>query len=295
MTFNNFTDDTVDDMRIYHYGRILCMGIFSLSAICLLIPYIIVERVKSTMLGKLMKSYCCLSLLGVLAHFVYTLMEFAIETSNAICGLFIYISLFCYLASLISRVAFLFHICYIFYNSFKMILKDVTDEQLHKLRTGYLLAMCGIPVFLVTGIAVRNFVVDAKLLKNNSTYCLSYGDYNQFTFLTIGLAIVLIQVVGFFIILVLSYLLYKAHKVQKNVGQDSMNLLRIALGIGAAYGITWIMYAFRPLYASIATIVFYSGGTLDSILIISVFFYSDKALTKIKLCVSNVKCKISDV
>ena len=294
MTFNNSTDDSNDDTMIY-YGRILCMGIFSMSAISLLIPYIVVDRVKDTMLGKLMKSYCCLSLLAVLAHFVYTLMEFAIETSNAICGLIIYISLFCYFASLISRVLFVFHICYIFYNSYKMILKDVTDEQLQKLRTGYLLSMCGVPFLLITGIAVRNFVLDVRLQKEDSAYCLNYGDNDRFTFFVLAVAIVLIQVIGFGIILVLSYLLYKAHKVQKNVGQDSLNLLRIALGIGAAYGVTWIVYAFRPLYNSVASMVLYSGGTLDSILIISVFFYSNKALTRIKLCISTVKCKTSEV
>jgi len=290
MTFNNSTDDSDGDIiNVRIYGRILCMGIFTLSAICLLILYMVVDRVKGTMLGKLMKSYCCLSLLGVLAHFVYTLMEFAIETSNVVCALFIYISLFCYLASLISRLAFLFHICYIFYNSYKMILKDVTDEQLHKLRTGYLLTMCGVPVLLVAGIAAWNFFVDTKFLKENSGHCLRYGDYNQITFATIGVAIVLIQAVGFTIVLILSYFLYKAHKVQKNVGQDSVNLLRIALGIGAAYGVTWIIFAFRPVYSSVASIVFYSVGTLDSILIISVFFYSDRALMKIKLYMC-IKC-----
>jgi len=194
-----------------------------------------VDRVKNTMLGKLMKSYCCLSLLGVLSHFVYTLMEFAIETTNTICGLTIYISFYCYFASLISRVLFLFHISYIFYNSFKMILKDVTDEQLHKLRTGYLLTMCGVPLLLIAGIAARNFVADAQLLKKDSSYCLDFGNYNRFTFITIAFAVVLVQFVGFGIIVVLSFLLYKAHKIQKNVGQD---LLRIALGIyiGAAQG-----------------------------------------------------------
>ena len=273
------------------YIRMVCMGIFSLSLISLLVPYIMVDQAKNTMLGKLMKSYCCLSLLGVLAHFVYTLMEFVIPVTSEICGLIMYFLIFCYYASLMSRVLFLFHICYIFYNSYKMILKDVTDEQLQKLRTGYLLSISVIPFVLVMIVAVQNYVTDADLLVENSEYCLYYGDYNLFTTITTSLCVIIIQVIGFGIIVVLSYLLYKAHRIQKNVGQDSKNLLRISLGIGAAYGITWIIYAFQPLYAPIAPIVFYSGATLDSVVIISVFFYSNKTLMRIKHCIKTATSK----
>jgi len=53
------------------------------------------------------------------------------------------------------------------------------------------------------------------------------------------------------------------------------------------------IYAFQPLYAPIAPIVFYSGATLDSIIIISAFFYSNKTLMRITHCVKPVKCDVA--
>ena len=54
--------------------RLIFMGVDALSLLCLLIPYMLTDKVKRTLLGNLMKFYCILSLLTLLIELPYTLM-----------------------------------------------------------------------------------------------------------------------------------------------------------------------------------------------------------------------------
>ena len=283
------TDDSStnqDDQR--RQMRLIFMSIDALSLTSLLILYMVVKTVKNTMLAKLMKSYCIFALVALLTYFFYTLMEFRISVPGALCTIIIYASFYCFVASTISRVLFLFHICFIFYNIYKMILKDITDKQIHKLQMFYVIVTVGIPLLMITVLIFYSHVLfDISLVQGD--YCLSFSLFDPFIALTVIGIVVLIHITGAVIIIVLSYLLYKAYKMQKEVGHDSRRLLRIAVGVGAAFGMAWVIYAFSPLYDPVAPMVIYSTASLENIMIMIVFFYTNRILLKLGLCVQNIK------
>ena len=274
-----------DDQRRLQM-RLIFMSIDALSLTSLLILYMVVKTVKDTMLAKLMKSYCVFALIALVTYFIYTLMEFRISVPSAICTITIYVSFYCFVASAISRVLFLFHICFIFYNIYKMILKDITDKQIHKLQTFYVIVTVTLPLMMIIVLIFYSHVLsDISLVQGN--YCLSFSLFDPFIALTVISIVVLIHITGAVIIVVLSYLLYKAYRMQKNVGHDTKRLLRIAVGVGAAFGLAWVIYAFSPLYDPVAPIVIYSTASLENIMIMAVFFYTNRIVLKFGLCVRN--------
>ena len=269
--------------------RISCMGAAVVSLILLLLSYTFTKKVKGTMLGKLMKSYCILALLAIFAYIFHTLMEYVIPANNAICSTTIYFTFYMYLGALISKVLFLFHIGYIFYNSYKMVLKDTTASQIFRLKVGYILTITIVPLIMILIMIIRNHVLhEIKFVAGNR--CIYSGDRDRFTVITINIFIVCTHLFGVLIIILLIFLLRNAYKTQKAVGQDVKNLFRIALGIVVAFGTAWIVYAFHPLYAPVAPLVFYSTLGIENLVIILVFFYNNKILTKIKMYIMTLKC-----
>ena len=280
------TNDSYNGQR--QKMRLIFMAIYALSLIFLLILYMVVKTVKKTMLGRLMKSYSAFALVGLFAYFFYTLMEFRLSVPGVVCSIAIYISFYCWVASFTSRVLFLFHIAFIFYNVYKMILKDMTDEKLHKLQLLYATIIIGLPLLMIAIIVFYNHILfNISIVQGD--YCLSFGLFHPFTVITVMGTIVLIHVVTVVVIIVLSYLLYKAYRMQKKVGHDYKRLLRIALGVGTAFGIAWIVYAFWPLYDPVAPAVIYSIAALENVMIMVVFFYSNQIILKFGVCIGIVK------
>ena len=270
--------------------RIICMGAHALSLILLLLPYMLMDKVKRTTMAKLMKSFCILWLLGLVSFLLYTLMEFVIPTTNALCSLTIYFFYCMILGAVLSKVLFLFHIGYIFYNSYKMVLKDTTASQIFRLKIGYFLTIVITPLIMILIIIFHNHVIN-EIKFVSGERCIFPGDIDSFTINTLIIFVVCAHSFGVIIIIVLIFLLHKAYKTQKAVGQDVKNLFRIALGIVVAFGTAWIVFAFRPLYAPVGPLVFYSTAAIENLMIISVFFYNNKLLTKIKLyIVTSLKC-----
>ena len=269
--------------------RIVCMGAVAVSLTLLLLLYTLMEKVKGTVLAKLMKSYCILGLLALFAYILHTLMEYVIPASNAICSTTVYFTYYMFLGAIISKVLFVFHIGYIFYCSYKMVLKDTTANQIFRLKIGYSLAIIITPLIMVLIMIIRNHVLyEIKFAAGDR--CIYSGDRDRFTVNIITIFIVCAQLFGVIIIIVLIFLLRHAYKTQKTVGKDIKNLFRIALGIVVAFGIAWIVYAFHPLYAPVAPLVFYLTLAIENFVIISVFFYNNKIVTKIKMYVTTLKC-----
>ena len=283
------SDELFMDTYLSMVARIVCMVANALSLILLLLPYALMKKVKGTTLGKLMKSYCILALLALFAAFLHTLMEFVIPVNNAICSITTYF-LFCmFLGAVICKVLFLFHIGYIFYCSYKMILKDMTVNQLFRLKIGYFLTITIIPLIMLLIITIHNHVLnEIKFAEGDK--CIFTGDVDRFTFGTLITFIVCVHLVGVVIIITLTFLLRKAYTTQKAVGQDVKNLFRIAVGIAVAFGMAWIVFAFRPLYVPVGPLVFYPTAAIENLVIISVFFYNNKILTKIKIYITIFKC-----
>ena len=288
---DNSTDSSDVLMRPYlsMVTRIICMAAHALSLILLLLPYVLMDKVKRTTMAKLMKSFCIHSLLLLFGSFLYTLMEFVIPANNAICSSTIYFIYYMYLGGVISKVLFVFHIGYIFYISYKMVLKDTTASQIFRLKVGYFLAIIITPLIMVLIIVLRNHVIN-EIKFASGERCIYIGDIDRFAIFTLIIFIVCIHSFGVIIIILLVFLLHKAYKTQKAVGQDVKNLFRIALGIAVAFGIAWITYALRPLYAPVGPLVFYSTAAFENLVIISVFFYNNKILTKIKMYIMTLKC-----
>ena len=297
-TVENVSNDTMEDIGTDHDElfmdtylsmviRIVCMGAHGLSLILLLLPYMLMEKVKGTTLGKLMKSHCVLGLLALFGAFLHTLMEFVIPANNAICSITIYFLYYMLLGAVICKVLFLFHIGYIFYCSYKMILKDATLNQIFRLKVGYFVTVAVIPLIMLLIITIHNHVLyGIKFVEGDR--CIFTGDVDTFTCSTLIAFIVCVHSVGVVIIMVLTFLLRKAYTTKKAVGQDAKNLFRIAVGIAVAFGIAWIVFAFRPLYSAVGPLVFYPTAAIENLVIISVFFYNNKILAKIK-CVLGLK------
>ena len=153
MDFNSSMDSTLNGSMDINTGsndellrgtslslssRLIGMVAAVLSFIMLLLAYTLMDKVKGTMLGKLMKSYCVLSLLALFAYILYTLMEYVVPATNASCSTLYYFTYYTYLAALISKALFLFHIGYIFYCSYKLVLKDTTDDHIFRLKSAIL-------------------------------------------------------------------------------------------------------------------------------------------------------------
>ena len=292
-TSSSIEDNNVDELFMDTYlsmvARIICMAAHALSLVLLLLPYTLMKKVKETTLGKLMKSHCVLGLLALFAAFLHTLMEFVIPANNAICSITTYF-LFCmFLSAVICKVLFLFHIGYIFYCSYKLVLKDTTVNQLFRLKVGYFLTVTVIPSIMLLIITIHNHVLkEIKLAEGDK--CIFIGDIDKFTFGTLIVFVVCVHSVGIVIIITLTFLLRKAYTTQKAVGQDVKNLFRIAVGVAVAFGTAWIVFAFRPLYAPVGPLVFYPTAAIENLVIISVFFYNNKILKKIKKYITPFKC-----
>ena len=283
------SDELVMEAYLSMITRIVCMGAHALSLILLLLPYMLMQKVKGTTLGKLMKSHCILSLLALFGAFLHTLMEFVIPANNAACSITIYFLYYMFLGAVISKVLFLFHIGYIFYNSYKMVLKDTTASQIFRLKVGYFLTIVITPLIMILIIIVHNHALyEIKFIAGDR--CIFSGDIDIFTISTLIVFIVCAHLFGVLIIILLIFLLCNAYKTQKAVGQDVKNLFRIALGIAVAFGMAWIVFAFRPLYAPVGPLVFYSTTAIENLVIISVFFYNNKILTKIKMYIMTLLC-----
>ena len=287
----NLTADARDESFMSHEQtmqiRLIFMSIDALTLMFLLILYMVVKTVRSTMLGKLMKCYCIFALVALFTYSLYTLMEFRLMVSSVVCCIMIYTSFYCFVASITSRFLFLFHIGFIFYNIYKMILKDITDKQLQKLQNSYVIIIISIPLLVIVVIIFYNHILfNVSLVQGD--HCLSFYLFNPFTIITLIGTVVLIHIAAVVMIMVLSYLLYKAHKIQKEVGHDSKRLLRIAIGIGTAFGMAWIIYALQPLYDPVAPVVIYSTAALENVMIMAVFFYSNRILLKLGVCVQTV-------
>ena len=289
---NNHSDSSDElfmDSTLSMFLRITCMGVDALSLICLLLPYMLTDKAKGTILGKLMKSFCILSLLGLLAAFLYTLMEFVIPTTNAACCIAVYIACYALLASLVSKSLFLFHVSYIFYCSYKMVLRDTTEHQIFRLKVGYFLIIASIPLIMIFIIVIHNHALNEVDFTNRDR-CLYTGDLNKFTIATVIIFIVCVQLMGILIIIVLTFLLRKAYQTQKAVGQGTKNLFRIALSIVVTFGMAWIVYAFQPLYSPLARPVYFLMSAVENTVIISVLFYNDQILTKFKMYIKRITC-----
>ena len=290
---NSSTDSSDELLRgssLSMSTRIICMGAVAVSLILLLLLYTFMEKVKRTMLAKLMKSYCILALLALFAYIFHTLMEYVIPANNAICSTIVYFTYYMYLGALISKVLFVFHIGYIFYSSYKMILKDTTANQIFRLKVGYVLTIVITPLIMILIIIIRNHVLyEIKFATGGR--CIYSGNRDRFTVNIITIFIVCTHLIGVLIIIILTFLLRSAYKTQKTVGQDVKNLFRIALGIVVAFGMAWIVYAFHPLYASVAPLVFHLTLAIENFVIISVFFYNNKIVTKIKSYIMTLKCR----
>ena len=283
------SDELFMDSTLSMFLRITCMGVDALSLVCLLLPYMLTDKAKGTILGKLMKSFCILSLLALLAAFLYTLMEFVIPTTNAACCITFYIICYALLASLISKLLFLFHVSYIFYCSYKMVLRDTTEHQIFRLKVGYFLIMASIPLIMIFIIVIHNHVLN-EVDFTNGDRCLYSGDLNRFTIATVIIFIVCVHLMGILIIIVLTFLLRKAYQTQKAVGQGTKNLFRIALSIAVTFGMAWIVYAFQPLYPPLARPVYFLMSAVENTVIISVLFYNDQILTKFKMYIKSITC-----
>ena len=283
------SEEMLMDRNLSLIVRLIFMGADALSLICLLLPYMLTDKVKGTMLGKLMKSYCILSLLTLLIEVPYALMVFVIPGTNVACSVLIYLACLTLLAALISKVLFLFHVGYLFYCSYKMVPKDTTEYQIVRLKVGYILAIAITPIVMILIIVVHNHVIhDVKFVGEDR--CLHGEELSRFTVNTVIAFVVCIHCLGVLIIIVLVFLLRKAYQTQKAVGQDTKNLFRIALCIVVAFGMAWIVYAFQPLYQPVARLVFYSISTIENIIVITVLFYNNQMLMKIKMYIMNLKC-----
>ena len=190
-----------------------------------------------------------------------------------------------FLGALISKVLFVFHIGY---NSYKMALKDTTANQIFRLKVGYILTIIIMPLIMILIMIIHNVLHEIKFAVGNR--CIYSGDRDRFTLGTLIIFIVCAHLAGVLIIILLIFLLHNAYKTQKAVGQDAKNLFRIALGIVVAFEISWIVAAFHPLYARVTPLVFYSTLAIENIVIILVFFYNNKILTKTKMYVMTLKC-----
>lgn len=288
-TDSSSSEEMLMDRNMNMAMRLIFMAVDAFSLLCLLLPYILTDKVKGTMLGKLMKSYCILSLLTLFIELPYTLMEFVVPAANAACCTIIYFVCFTLLAALISKVLFLFHIGYLFYCSYKMVLKQNTEYQIVRLKVGYVLTIVTTPLIMVLIIVIHNHVIhNVSFIVGDN--CLHTGDIDRFTINIVIAFVVCIHSMGVLIIIVLVFLFRKAYKTQKAVGQDTKNLFRIALCVVVAFGMAWIVYAFQPLYLPVARLVFYSISTVENMMIVVVFFYNNRMLTKIKMYVMNLKC-----
>ena len=265
--------------------RVMFMYSDAVYLTTLLFWYMLKDIVKNTMLAKLMKCYCVFALIALLTYFFYTLMEFRISASSAICSITIYVSLYCIVASAICRVLVLVHIC--FYNcySHKMILQDITDKRTHKLQTFYVIVTVTLPLMMIIMLIFHSHVLfDMRLAQGN--YCLSFSLLDPFIMLTVIAIVALIRITGAVIIIVLLYLLYKAW-MQKKVDDISKRLRQSEILHGAVFGIIWVITTLSAPYDLVIIVLI--SDTLENF-IITVLIYRILLIQKSSLpCVQNMK------
>ena len=283
-TNTDSSDESLADM----YTRFVFMITDTLSLIFLLLLYTFTDKVKGTMLGKLMKSYCILSLLGLFGAFLHTLMEFVITVTNAaVCYVIAYLTYYAFMGSVISKVMFVCYIGYLFYKSYRMVLKDTTNRQIIKLKVGYFLTIALTPLTMLLIIIIHDHVLyEIKFIPDDM--CIYIGE-ETFTVNTLVIYTVCFHAIAVLALIMIIVLLYRAYKTQKRVSQDMKNLFQIALAIVVAFVIVWVVYAFHPLYSSAAPQVLYFTLTVENVVIISVFVYNNKLLTKTKIYAMSLK------
>ena len=281
--------DSSDDSLVDMYTRIVFMVTDVLSLIILLLLYTFTDKVKGTMLGKLMKSYCILSFLALLGAFLHTLMEFIISVTDAVCNLIAYLTFYAFMGSVISKVLFVCYIGYIFYKSHRMVLRDTTDRQIIKLKVGYFLTIACTPLTMLLILIIHDHVLYEIKFVTEEDMCVYIGE-ERFTVNTLIIYTVCFHAIAILALIMVSFLLYKAYKTRKAVSQDVKNLFRIALAIVVAFVIVWIIYAFHPLYSSVAPQVLYFTLTVENVVIVSVFVYNNHILTKLKTYILSLKC-----
>ena len=291
-SIDNASNDSMDistGSSVSMSARFICMGALVVSLILLLLPYMFMDKVKGTMLAKLMRSYCILALLAVIAYILHTLFEFAIPATSAVCSIIVYFTWYTCLGGIISKVLFVFHIGYIFYCSYKMVLKDTTANQIFRLKIGYVLTIAIVPLIMVLIIIIHNHVInDIKFIAGER--CLYSGDRDKFTVTVLIIFVVCAHLFGVLIIILLIFLLHNAYKTQKAVGHDAKNLFRIALVIVVAFGMSWIVNVFGPLYATVTPLVIYLTIAIENLVIILVLCYNNNILTKMKMYCMTFRC-----
>lgn len=270
------------------YLKIVFIGADAVTLIILLLPYVLMDEVKGTIVGKLMKSYCVLSMVALLSIFVYTLMEHAVSVSRGVCTVPLYIAYYALLASIISKVLFVFHIMYLSYRSHRRVLKDVTNRLIIRLKINYVLTITVLPLIMILIIIIHDHVL-FQVKTTEGDRCLFVGDVNVFTMRTVIIFVAGVHSLGVLIILLLMFLLFKAYKRHKAIGEDTKNLFEIAVGIVLAYCVAWIVYAFEPLYSDVAPLILFSTAAFENLVVISVFFYRYEVLTKLKMYFVKLK------
>ena len=283
--------DSNDDSSADLSTRIVFMITDAISLIVLLLLYTFTEKVKGSIQGKLMMSYCILSLLALLGAFIHTLMELVITvTDPAACNVFAYLTYYTFMASVISKVLFVCYIALIFYKSYRMVSEDAnhtTDHQT-KLKVVYFLTIALTPVTMLLIIIIHDhalyeitFIVDDM--------CTYIGE-ERFTVNTLIIYTVCFHAIAILALAMITFLLYKTYKKEKGVSEDLKNLFRISLAVVVAFVIVWTVYAFHPLYSSAAPQVLYVTLTIENAVIISVFVYNNRILTKLKMYAMSLKC-----
>lgn len=282
------TDSSDDDSLGDFYTRIVFMITDAISLIVLLLLYTFTDKVKGSVMGRLMKSYCILSLVGLFCAFIHTLMEFVITVTNpAVCNVFAYIAYYTFLGSVISKVMFVCYIGYVFYKSYRMVFENITNRQIIKLQVGYFLTIALTPVTMLLIIIIHDHALyEVTFIADDM--CIYIGE-ERFTVNTLVIYTVCFHALAIVALTMITFLLYMIYKTQKEVSQDVRNLFRISLAVVVAFVIVWIVYAFHPLYSSAAPQVLYVTLTIENVVIISVFVYNNKILTKIKLYFMSLK------
>ena len=278
------TDSNDDSLAV----RIVFMITDAISLVVLLLLCTFTDKVKRSMLGKLMQSYCILSLLALSGAFIHTLMEFVITvTDPAACNVFAYLTYYFFLGSVISKVLFVCYIAYIFYKSYRMTLDDATNRQT-KLKLGYFLTIALTPVTMLLVIIIHDHVL-YEITFIADDMCTYIGE-ERFTINTLIIYAVCFHAIAVLALIMITFLLYMIHKTQDAASEDLKDLFRIAVAVVVAFIIVWIVYAFHPLYSSAAPEVLYVTLTVENIIIISVFVYNNKIITKIRMYVMSLKC-----
>ena len=286
----NTNTDSSDESLGEMYTRIVFMVTDAISLIVLLLLYTFTDKFKGTMLGRLMKCYCILSLFALFGAFIHTLMEFVISVTDAWCSVFGYLTYYTFLASVISKVLFVCYIGYLFYKSHKMVLKDTTDRQIIKLKIGYYLTIAGTPLTMLLIIILHDYpLYEVSFTAEDDQDRCMYIAEQRFTANTLIIYAVCFHAIAALAVVMIIFLLYRAYNSQTGISQDAKKLFRIALAIVIAITFVWIVYAFHPLYTSADPQVLYVTLTVENVVVISVFVFNNNTIAKLKVYIMSYK------